>query len=83
MINKRQKIEVDRGEGEILHRILIESIEMSKDSEESRLFKMNLFREIVNSPEVIYFNFDNFSIKYTQGKWIVESNYLERNGGSE
>ena len=80
MINKRRTIDVLLGNGDIQHKVVIESIECLKDTPEHKYVQMEMLRLISVSPDLVVcgnLDFQTLNMKYVGNRWIVEVSAIE------
>ena len=81
MIDKRRGVTLKLGNGDKLHKTIIESVECPKTGEKARFLKTTLLKQLAESPELLNcegFDFETLSIKYSASRWIVETQVLEK-----
>lgn len=81
MIVKRKITQTVLGNSDVLHRVVLESDDCAEFGEKTQLIKLNMLKQIVNDPHLAYcdtFDFEILTMKYYQGKWIIETKYTEK-----
>ena len=82
MIKNTKKIQVEHANGDILHRLLYESQDCDKNSEESFLIQNELFKTFAQNPHLTVCGsipFETMTFKFVGTRWLVEFQALEVN----
>lgn len=81
MINKRRYMEVPYGNGDTLHKVVIES-NVCTGAEAMRYVQNELFKQFHLHPDLMCcgpFTFETMSMRYDGEKWIVTLQSIEKN----
>lgn len=80
MISKRKETVIELGNGDVTHKVTLESDECVKEGEAATLIKIGMLKQICLNPHLVFcktFDFETLTMKYWQGRWIIESKYTE------
>ncbi len=81
MIEHRYVSQIKLGNGDIVHRVLLESILCPATGEKARLVKHRMLEQITQNPDLAtcgVLEFETFSFKYLSDKWIIELKAIEK-----
>ncbi len=81
MIEHRYASEIKLGNGDIVHRVLLESILCPEKGEKAKLVKHRMLEQLTINPDLALcgvLEFETFSFKYLTDKWVIELKATER-----
>jgi hypothetical protein len=81
MIVNRKTTQIKLGNGDIVHRVLLESIECPAQGEKAKLVKHKMLEQICSNPDLAVcgtLDFETFLFKYIADKWVIELKATEK-----
>jgi hypothetical protein len=81
MIEKIRTLQVPLGNKDILHKTILEGIESPSAGDKATLIKIEMLRQIVLNPHLVYCNtldFETLKMEYIGGRWVLETRAVER-----
>ncbi len=81
MIDRRGASEIKLGNGDTVHRVLLESILCPATGEKAMLVKHRMLEQIVQNPDLAkcgVLDYETMTFKYLTDKWVMELKATER-----
>lgn len=81
LIERKRSLQVKQGNGDILHRNILETKECPYGSQECDFLRNEFLKLLIDSPGILNCNnqpFESLSMKYLNGMWVVETQAIEK-----